>query len=433
MTLFRLFLFLALLNFSFADPSTPKTPFVAVRNLSFFAERRLLQTSGSLTAEDLAASLATANQSSTIELDVETITLDTLLTISTENLRLEGVLETPTTFLCEGEGRVEITASKVRLENIGFENCVGGAVTVINLDAGFNPFELDTSQKFDSVDIELNDVYFRNNSEGMIPQRSTAGALTLGPGTSANLKKCEFVNNSASTGGAILVDGSASLLMEKCRFEDNTAVIAGGAIAAGLTPNYFKREANIMIHESTFLRNRDLSGAGDPAGLVLPNGAPLESSVFLKFPSPSASGGAIFVSGYNKVLIEKSIFEENTAVPAGGALFIQDNQNVQLINSTFTGNTVTSRAEDEMLSDRTTDLEQGGAVYLAFIDVHSQATFSQCYFNNNSAAYGGALHVVTALAGTVKIEHSQFDDNNAVFAGGAMVVRNTVQVSVLSL
>ena len=370
--------------------------------------------------------IAEATPRTTFLFTVESVALTTLLSIRSRGVRLIGVNATATRIRCGDDGRVEIRATGVDLVNLTFEECLGGAVTLLNPDAVFDPFDVDTVHKFKNLRVHFTRVQFLDNAADPNIRDARGGGLTVGPGTEAVIEDGEFRRNKASTGGAILVDGAGSLDVKKTLFEGNEATIAGGAIAAGLTENFFGTVATVSIKRCRFRRNRDVSGGEDPTGLTLSNGAPLENAVFLKFPSPTPSGGAIYVHGYSSIRIEKSDFEENSAVPAGGAIYVSDNDEVDIVECNFIRNSVTSL--DDASEDRVTDLEVGGAIYVVFTSVSSRARIDRCIFRNNTASYGGAIHAVTELVTEISVENSQFEDNEAQLAGGAILMRNAISV-----
>lgn len=130
------------------------------------------------------------------------------------------------------------------------------------------------------------------------------------------------------------------------------------------------------------------------------------------------------MSGFDKVSIVNSLFDSNSAVPAGGALFVVDNKAVHLRDNKFRNNFVTSPSADSP----NPDLELGGAIYIAFVDHKSKLTIDNCVFENNTAAYGGGLHVVTPLTTQPMITNTVFRDNVGYVGGGGVLLRNTIQV-----
>eukprot|EP00210_Caulerpa_lentillifera_P007389 g7062.t1 len=394
-------------------------------------ERLLLQQAGrnrvqinESNVEQFSALVASAQRNAIFELNVDVLHLEEVLVIETPGLIVRGQGETPVDVECVGQGRLEITATRVSLQNLRIRNCRNGALVILNLDAVYNPFDREQRSDFQTIEVDLKDLEFHDNDAGTNEQ--TGGAIWIATGTSVVITRTLFRNNSASTGGAILIDGGATLNLSHSQFLRNRADLVGGAIAAGISDNFFETESSFSVINCTFIKNRDLSGGEDITGLTLANGAPLENTVFLTFPSPSPSGGAIYLNGFNDVEIEGSLFNGNKAVPAGGALYISDNERVRINNCTFDNNEAVSESQE----DRVPDLELGGAIYLVFTDVMSQARIDRCLFRNNSAAFGGAIHTVTQLATKLNIENSLFEDNFANLAGGALLMRNTIQAKI---
>eukprot|EP00210_Caulerpa_lentillifera_P005960 g5695.t1 len=360
-------------------------------------------------------------ENSTIELHVAELELTEVTRIETPGLRIIGVGATPVVLVCAEASRLELIATNITLRNLRIENCKnGGALFVSNPEANYNPFEYEFRHDFKSMQITLENLEFVNNTVNST--RHQGGAIHIGAGTHVVIIGSKFVNNSASTGGAIGIDGGSSLTLANSSFVQNQAVLVGGAIAAGISDNFINQQStSLSIQNCSFEGNRDLSGGEDPTGLTLANGAPLENSVFLKFPSPAPSGGAIYVQGFTKVEIKECVFRDNHAVSAGGALYINDNENVKISNCTFDGNGVSTQ------NPRDADLELGGAVYLVFTNVESEAQIDRCLFKKNTAAFGGAVHTVTPLSTKLSIENSLFEDNFAHLAAGGLLMRNTIQ------
>lgn len=122
-----------------------------------------------------------------------------------------------------------------------------------------------------------------------------------------------------------------------------------------------------------------------------------------------------------------STFDGNYAMPAGGALHLENNEDVEISSCKFINNYVVpiKREPDAVV-------ELGGAVYVV-LRTQSTIKFSECTFENNTAAYGGALHMLGPSSPgngilVPEIEMCIFNRNRASIAGGAAVVRNMRKV-----
>ena len=321
------------------------------------------------------------------------------------------------------------SSNKVVFENLVIRGCNGPAVRLSNSEVVNDPFAVRpaNNKKTETLSVTFRNVRFIKNraTDNNLNYYGTleGGAIQITESTEAFVEHCTFENNSAFLGGAIRVDGG-SLSVNHSRFVGNEAETAGGAISGSITSSEKKSKTTFIVENSDFYRNHDLRGGEDPTGLTLPYGSPLETSEFLFFPSPQLSGGAICVQGFNEVVIAGSLFDGNTANPAAGAIFISDNGLVTLSNNTLRNNI--ARFHQGALKN--VDLEQGGAVYVAFTDPESHLRISKCIFENNMASYGGGLHMVTTLVTNANIEDCEFSDNFASIGGGGMVLRNTIEV-----
>ena len=325
------------------------------------------------------------------------------------------------------------SSNKVVFENLVIRGCHGPAVRLTNNAAVVNnPFAVTpvNTKKTKTLSITFRNVRFIKNKP---PKDSLnyygaveGGAIHITDSMEAFVEHCIFEDNKAFLGGAIRVDGG-SLSVNHSRFVGNVAESSGGAISGSCTSAKKKSKTTFIVENSVFYRNHDLEGGEDTTGLTLPYGSPLETSEFLSFPSPQLSGGAIHVQGFKEVVIAGSLFDGNTANPAAGAIFISDNGFVDLSNNTLRNNV--ARLREGM--SKNVDLEQGGAIYVAFTNPESRLRLYKCIFENNTATYGGALHMVTTLVTNANIEACEFSDNFATIGGGGMVLRNTIEVCFL--
>lgn len=315
------------------------------------------------------------------------------------------------------------------LEDIVIRDCYGPAVTIMHQVVEAEASEVDSEERQAprETTVTFRNVRFVDNEDlgeySYLRAFVDGGALQVTASTLAIIEYCEFENNGAELGGAIRVDGG-SVEVFRSLFVENKASISGGAISASASSPTGESTSRLIIKETTFLRNEDLQGGEDTTGLILHNGAPLETSEFLSFPSPQSSGGALYFKGFKEVEIESCVFDGNTGNPAAGAMFISDNDRVKLLNNTFRNNVAQSHPKRQ----RQADLEQGGAVYVAFTRSESTIEIIKCNFENNTASYGGGLMMVMPLVAVALIEDCRFTDNTAHLGGGGFVLRNAIQV-----
>lgn len=126
--------------------------------------------------------------------------------------------------------------------------------------------------------------------------------------------------------------------------------------------------------------------------------------------------------------ITNSTFDGNSAMPAGGALHVEANTIVDISLCKFLNNYIVPLEDNP---DPVVEL--GGAVYVAILNSKGSIKFSRCTFKNNTAGYGGALHIVgpSSPGDNVQpptLERCVFTKNRASVSGGAFVVRNIRKV-----
>ena len=204
---------------------------------------------------------------------------------------------------------------------------------------------------------------------------------------------CTFRNNrSTIKGGAVLVYGNqARAYFLNCTFENNTSDrTAGAVLCGGAQPGaYFK--------DCTFRNNHNRTAAGDNYN----------------------EGGAIHVNdGFGRAV--NTLFTGNSSAYAGGALM--------LLNYWTTPESTFDLWGCRFLDNYTTPIggvagvpqpSEGGAV---MAESHVKVDIRGCFFSNNWAAAGGAVHSYRA---NMVIRDSVFEGNRAVGAnylgyGGAI-------------
>ncbi|TNE88745.1 MAG: hypothetical protein EP330_13575 [Deltaproteobacteria bacterium] len=195
----------------------------------------------------------------------------------------------------------------------------------------------------------------------------TVGALIVVEDTaSASITGGTVVGGRAgSLGGGGLRSTTSSLTLDGVTFEDNQAFTGGGVMHTG---------GDLTIQRATFIANHATgAGGGALAGL------PLTGST---------------------VLIEGSIFEENTAAVSGGAMGLQFDGVQTVRDCSFIGNSSAGR---------------GGALFVDLSDILVERNF----FCMNDGDQGGGLFIQRAVAGSF-VRNNVFIQNTAnVFGGGA--------------
>ncbi|AMD18381.1 hypothetical protein TL18_10405 [Methanobrevibacter sp. YE315] len=206
------------------------------------------------------------------------------------------------------------------------------------------------------------------------------------------IKNCQFISNKADDqdGGAIYSTGE--LIIENSIFSDNkvknTDRARGGAI-------YCKGKTTIT--GSLFVNNY-----GDDYGGAIYNGAnnplTIKNCQFIDNEAADFDGGAIYSLG--NVIVEDSVFMDNSAEDRGGAIFTE--QCVNVTNSLFQSNKV--------------DDSHGGAIYSPGKVNVVGSTFK----SNKAHWYGGAIR----SSEEVTVVNSTFEDNNGDQGGAIYTLRN---------
>jgi len=211
----------------------------------------------------------------------------------------------------------------------------------------------------EGVTVTLDGVTVNDSRAGL-----TGGALAMAPGSTLNVFRSSFRNNSGNDGGAFAI--SATTLIEDSEFILNTATTGqGGAIQSWIAPMTIRR-SNFVFN----LGNR---------------------------------GGAIY-KRHAEVVIESSRFRDNTSQLDGGAIYAEnDALQVNAFDAFFEGNIATQGA--------------GGAIRSLNDVVVAQSTF-----HNNRAQVGGAISISSAFQ--PRIDDATFSSNVAVLRGGGIDVVN---------
>ncbi|CAD7700049.1 unnamed protein product [Ostreobium quekettii] len=380
----------------------------------------------------------------TLFFDVDSIELNDVVQVDASDITIAGRQgEDRTRIVCSRrKSGIELRGTGGLLENVVVQGCKDTAVKVINRGVADRSLA-DISAQIDvaPVSATIRNVIFTDNTDAVSGRDFGAvggGGLGVHPGTTVFVDNCTFRDNGRYQGGAISVSG-ANLTVLDSVFSGNVAQVSGGAIKvvfeqsalSGILVDGLEIQSVVNITGCDFSGNTDTeSGGAVGSGITTVSGAPLESSQFIEFPYPPPSGGAVYAKKLSQLVVKDSIFDSNTAL-AGGALNMFDCSEVELFNNTFVNNE--ARDMDDELS-----LAQGGALYI--VSVSDQTTgalashvLTMNKFENNTAAYGGALHLITAVESKVQISENEFKSNTAWLGGGAAVFRNTGNILVNSL
>ena len=275
-----------------------------------------------------------------------------------------------------------------------------------------------------------------------------------------------FFNNYVDKQGGSVCSINSSLLIENSEFENNVAGFAGGAISLN--------HSFVTIENSSFVNNSEQDGEIGGGGAIYlyrskldtsqtkfyKNYAQwqggsvlsLESLLFMKvtnFKNNTAdfSGGAISVANETSVIIEDSLFMENSAM--FGVLYFALNCSVVISNVTFTENKVIGSGTilaqnlckitifNSLFVENTgsaINLMNDNTLYIndctfcnnsrAIIGVSNcEINVTDTQFTGNHADEGGSLYVSKAT--NVYLYNCIFYNNNARLKGGAIYAVNS--------
>ena len=254
-------------------------------------------------------------------------------------------------------------------------------------------------------------------------------------GGELSLPSCHLYNNKADGhGGAVYhspVPGAGNppdvgpLALVNCLFSNNHAVTAlswGGALHTA------SKNTPVTVQRSTFQYNT----AGSHGGAIsIVGGTPRDvliesangfSTNFLQ--NTAQRGGAISLTGDKvEVEIHGTTFNQNLGTVSAGAIYASGGSASYLTctQSNFTGNWVQGLGGSAV----------GGAVVLST----QSATFDECTFSSNSAAYGGAIFLEGGALGpgqgpALTLINSSFQNNVATVLGPTICYTGTLNEDV---
>ncbi len=236
-------------------------------------------------------------------------------------------------------------------------------------------------------------------------------------------------NNTSELGGGMRVGHLAKATILNSSFEGNDGTLTDkhkGFSSGAIVHN--ESRGQIFVKNTSFENNKGFVGGAiysfSSVSLVV------EESVFRDNTATISEGGAIFTDGVSskgyspgfeddgKIIIRDSRFEGNQSKAAGGALYLwgytqkQGYKNDQAIieDSVFVDNVANADSQGK---------SKGGAVWVKMgLDIRN-TTFA----DNVASQQGGALWTETGLP--INISNSTFSGNEAIQdAGGAMFLNN---------
>ena len=300
-------------------------------------------------------------------------------------------------------------ANNVTLKNITFYN------SGYNLRVDGGALYIEESSNITII----NCVFYSNR---IVNDGGNGGAIYVKSTDPIRITDSKFKENSAGYGGAITAH-NATLILENTIFDKNSAVNIGGALNAA--------HSTQIINNCTFENGEIKEGSGDRrrggaiyAGQFDEDNEMVITNTEFKNNTVYNDGGAVYIKGQAKVLIEDSKFSENSASYCGA--IVCDIANVTIRNTEFNENHggeggavnagPSTLIEDCNFTENYAWGNYGGAIYVCQSeDENANATVKNCNFLKNSAEIGGAIYAYDK----VSVLNCNFTANNAALFGGA--------------
>lgn len=318
--------------------------------------------------------------------------------------------------------------------------------SIINMN-GASGFDMTNA----NTKINISDVTIENANRAVIwstQATNSIGTIDEEGHVSGGIVNVDFLNNSRTesttssinTGMLYFTNGTISQIIDSA-FKENSMVLAN---TDTLYSNPHATGAVI------FLQNTDLGSALTGEGGII-NSVFEGNSVTLKGSKSYARGSVLWADSKSYISnIKDSVFKDNTTVSengyargnvliAGGST-VHNIENTQFINNRVTGYSNESRGGAVYVSLSTIDIIKdclfennsifntagnvyyGGAIY-TYDSIIGE--INNTVFKNNTAYQGGALYFDSTNSDTLmNIKNSEFTDNTAVRAAGAVLLND---------
>jgi hypothetical protein len=334
--------------------------------------------------------------------------------------------------------------------------------------------------------LEIEGGAFSDNQLDTYETDGEGGALWLGSGGDAAVSGATFQENLAYQGGAVATRGSiafsdtsvtensawygggvwgvegASVAATGSDFSVNDAYYYGGAfyLAAdfSLTLESSSVEANlntygygagIYAYDTGSLTLRDVSlqdnvsysNGGAIWANYLYGAVTLDGVTARGNETTYGSGGVVYGYYYTQVLIEDSLFEDNSAYSFGGVVYNAVYGGIEATGSRFEGNRATLRSGGALAAvpyhsyqdvvsvvdcefEDNSAVEEGGAVYARY--PYSLTVLDSSFVDNRASgtvSFGGALF--GTLFGPLEVRRVLFSGNDARYGGAGYFSRHS--------
>eukprot|EP00210_Caulerpa_lentillifera_P003122 g2983.t1 len=375
--------------------------------------RRLSQIESTVSsAEELVEILTESPSNVRVIIDSTRIRLQEPLTISENNVTIEGVFPSRPVITCPpNQPAFIIEGSDIRLESLEFANCNGNSsIFVRGVDRGSR-----------AVELELHDVIFRGNEASSGSAISIVSCISENCTLSAvTITRCQFEHNKAIIGGAIYALNAAVQITDSI-FNNNIARGTAGGIYIGNG----LQGSTLDVSSSDFTDNtaEGLQETDNDVGRQIHGRA-----------------GAIYAKNTASLTLSNCNFIRNRGCLGSGAIEIRnsspDNEEnvsytMMIDNCTFVQNQAYCNLSQEniIVEDFSSPRYAGGAMtYTAQGIMNLTWTVSHSNFTENRAHHGGALTIVGGggclliVSTVVNLSRSNFTNSQGVFGGGLVVM-----------
>ena len=295
------------------------------------------------------------------------------------------------------------------------------------------------------------------NSSFQSNNATTGGAIfvvALADNNKIHLEGCKFIQNTAVAGASAVLFGNITADFSYCGFYGNSARKGSGIVGHG--------NITIKVSDSSFINNAGIIKGQTAQQIVMDStplktwkteqGSPLEAPIVKTFleeleelsKNKENEGSLLFIN--NKVFLTNCSFLNNSGLTTGGIFALQseiymkhilfyghhagtmtlNSSKVKIYHSTFIDNSGSTTGTIYILKYSSISLwncifhsnKALGHGAVLKISGNSTCNMVNCLCLNNSAHYGGAVHV--GSQGQVNIKNTTFHDNHAVVLGGVI-------------
>jgi len=238
---------------------------------------------------------------------------------------------------------------------------------------------------------------FNGNSAG-----SDGGSLCIMSNTSLTVVDSDVSTSSATTGGAIYLSTGLSAILENVSLSGNTGT-TGGALYAP--------HVNLTMSNC----NVDSNSVSDQGGAFWIQGGfvALLNTIFEANSAGTNGGGALYLWNVNTTVSNCGFFGNSASSLAGGAI-LSSNGDMIILDTDF---------NDNVAGDT---FSEGGAIFTS----NDVITLSQCGFDSNSAAGGGAVY---GDMSDLIVSGCNFTNSTAFNGGGGSIKVEGCRVALASI